>query len=87
VPGFGLDGLYLAPRYALAHRWSLGLRGTLADDFAPCGTASSDGSHSNSGRRLWQLGIEGRYQPRGFAGPWVAAEAGVVALSDDALRL
>ena len=81
-PGFGLYGLYLAPRYAVAYRWSLGVRGAVADDFAPRGTASSDGSHTNSGRRLWQLGIEGRYQPAGFAGPWVAAEVGVVAMND-----
>jgi hypothetical protein len=76
-----LVALDAALRYRVIDALALGGRLAWAFELGDRGTATSSGGQGSYDRSLWQLALEGRYQPGG-RGWYGAARAGAAAIRD-----
>jgi hypothetical protein len=77
-----LWNVHAAASYRLGTAWALGVRAAWSSDAGARAGASSSGSSVELSRELWQIAAEGRFQPRGWLGPYAALSAGWAAAVD-----
>ena len=77
-----LWNLHAAASHRLGSAWALGVRGSWSSDAGARATGSSDGRTLEESRAFWQIAAEGRFQPRGWLGPYAALSAGWAAAVD-----